>query len=283
MTHYRNTRSVFPKPPQRLLKNMLSLAFSSCPNDTFIFHALVHKLINTHGLQFSVHIDDVESLNHAALQQRYDITKLSFHGYLYVQDNYDLLDAGAALGFGCGPLVVVKKGLDSLLHATIATPGQYTTAHLLFRLRFGNCYDLIHVRFDEILPGIENGRFDAGVIIHEGRFIYQQYNCDMLIDLGKWWEEVTGLPIPLGCIAIHKRHKALKPVIEELIRNSIQFAYNNPDASKDYIRSLAQELDDTVIQQHINLYVNDFSLSLGNTGMKALRTLKEMAQCQNLL
>ncbi len=262
---------------------MLSLAFSSCPNDTFIFYALVHELIDTHGLKFSVHIDDVESLNHAALQQHYDITKLSFHGYLRVQENYDLLDAGAALGFGCGPLVVVKKGLHSLLHATIATPGQYTTAHLLFRLRFGSIYDIIHVRFDEILPGIQAGRFDAGVIIHEGRFIYQQYNCDMLIDLGNWWEEATGLPIPLGCIALHKRQRALKPLIEELIRNSIQYAHSNPFASKDYIRSLAQELDDAVIQQHINLYVNKYTMSLGDVGMMALHTLKEMAQCQNLL
>jgi len=262
---------------------MLSLAFSSCPNDTFIFHALVHKCIDTHDFEFDVHIDDVESLNHAALTQRYDITKLSFHGYLYVQQYYDLLDAGAALGFGCGPLVVTRKGLTNLLNATIATPGQYTTAHLLFLLRFGNLCDITHVRFDEILPGINNGLFDAGVIIHEGRFIYHQYNCDMLIDLGKWWEDVTGMPIPLGCIAIHKRHAHSKPLIEESISQSILYARKNPDASKEYIRSLAQELDDTVIQQHIDLYVNDFSLSLGTTGIKALQTLKEMAQCQGIL
>lgn len=261
---------------------MLSLAFSSCPNDTFIFHALVHKCIDTHNFKFDVHIDDVESLNHAALTQHYDITKLSFHGFLYVQQHYDLLDAGAALGFGCGPLVVTRKGLTNLLNAKIATPGQYTTAHLLFLLRFGNLCDITHVRFDEILPGINNGIFDAGVIIHEGRFIYHQYNCDMLIDLGKWWEDVTGLPIPLGCIAIHKRHADSKPLIEETIRQSILYARKNPDASKEYIRSLAQELDDTVIQQHIDLYVNDFSLSLGTTGIKALQTLKEMAQCRGI-
>lgn len=261
---------------------MLSLAFSSCPNDTFIFHALVHHCINTYDLTFDVHIDDVESLNHAALQQQYDITKLSFHGYLHVQNYYDLLDAGAALGSGCGPLVVTRKGLTNLLNAKIATPGQYTTAYLLFLLRFGNLCDITHVRFDEILPGINNGIFDAGVIIHEGRFIYHQYNCDMLIDLGKWWEDVTGLPIPLGCIAIHKRHAHIKPLIEESIRQSILYARKNPDASKGYIRSLAQELDDTVIQQHIDLYVNDFSLSLGDTGIKALKTLQEMAQCRGI-
>ncbi|MCX8125346.1 MAG: 1,4-dihydroxy-6-naphthoate synthase [Spirochaetes bacterium] len=262
---------------------MLSLAFSSCPNDTFIFHALVHKLIDTRGLEFNVYIDDVETLNHAALNQQYDITKLSFHGFLYAQKDYELLDAGAALGFGCGPLVVIKKGLKDIINATVATPGQYTTAHLLFRLRFGSLNDIIHVRFDEILPGIDSGRFDAGVIIHEGRFIYHNYNCDVLIDLGKWWEDITGLPIPLGCIAIHKRHSSLKPVMEELIRNSIQYAWNNPHASREYIRSLAQELDNTVLQQHIDLYVNDYSISLKDTGMKALQTLKEMAQCQNLL
>ncbi len=262
---------------------MLSLAFSSCPNDTFIFHALVHRLIDTHGLAFDVHIDDVESLNHAALNQQYDITKLSFHGFLYAQAHYELLDAGAALGSGCGPLVVARKGLDSLLHATIATPGHYTTAHLLFRLRFGSLYDIIHVRFDEILPGIENGRFDAGVIIHEGRFIYHKYNCDMLIDLGTWWEDVTGLPIPLGCIVIHKRHAHIKPLIEESIRQSLLYARKNPDASREYIQSLSQEMDDAVIQQHIDLYVNEYSLSLGWAGIKALHTLKEMALCQNLL
>jgi len=262
---------------------MLSLAFSSCPNDTFIFHALIHNCIDTHDLTFNVHIDDVESLNHAALNQEYDITKLSFHGFLYVQNNYELLDAGAALGFGCGPLVVTRKGLSNLLNAKIATPGQYTTAHLLFLLKFGNLCDITHVRFDEILPGISGGIFDAGVIIHEGRFIYHKYNCDMLIDLGKWWEDVTGLPIPLGCIAIHKRHAHIKPLIEESIRQSILYAKENPDASRQYIRSLAQELDDAVIQQHIDLYVNDFSLSLGATGIKALQTLKEMAQCRGIL
>ncbi|MGQ9843819.1 MAG: 1,4-dihydroxy-6-naphthoate synthase [Spirochaetota bacterium] len=262
---------------------MLSLAFSSCPNDTFIFHALIHKCINTYDFTFNVHIDDVESLNHAALNQEYDITKLSFHGFLYVQDTYELLDAGAALGFGCGPLVVTKKGLGNLLNAKIATPGQHTTAYLLFLLKFGNVYDITHVRFDEILPGIDGGKFDSGIIIHEGRFIYHKYNCDMLIDLGKWWEDITGLPIPLGCIAIHKRHAHIKPFIEESIRKSILYAKENPDASRQYIRLLAQELDDAVIQQHIDLYVNDFSLSLGDTGTKALQTLKEMAQCRGIL
>lgn len=262
---------------------MLSLAFSSCPNDTFIFHALVHKCINTHDLTFNVYIDDVESLNNAALNQEYDITKLSFHGFLYVQDTYELLDAGAALGFGCGPLVVTKKNLVNLLNAKIATPGQHTTAYLLFLLKFGNVCDITHVRFDEILPGIDSGKFDSGVIIHEGRFIYHKYNCDILIDLGKWWEDITGLPIPLGCIAIHKRHAHIKPLIEESIRQSILYAKENPDASRQYIRLLAQELDDAVIQQHIDLYVNDFSLSLGDTGIKALQTLKEMAQCRGIL
>ncbi|HOR94597.1 MAG TPA: 1,4-dihydroxy-6-naphthoate synthase [Spirochaetota bacterium] len=262
---------------------MKTLAFSSCPNDTFIFHALVHSLIDINGLSFSTHIDDVESLNHAALNQQYDITKLSFHGFLHVQDNYELLDAGAALGFGCGPLVITRKGLNNIQHAVIATPGIYTTAHLLFRLCFGNSNELVHVRFDEILPGIQQGIFDAGVIIHEGRFVYQNYNCDMLIDLGKWWEDVTGLPIPLGCIAIHKKHSAQKSLIEEMIRNSLDYARRHPYDSKEYIHKLAQELDETVIQQHIDLYVNDFSVSLGHTGHNALAALREMAQCQNLL
>ncbi len=262
---------------------MLSLAFSSCPNDTFVFHALIHKCIHTHDLDFSVHIDDVESLNNKAFQQEYDITKLSFHGFLYAQKNYELLDAGAALGFGCGPLVVIQKGRKNILHARVATPGKYTTAHLLFRLRFGSLCQIEHVRFDKILPGIQRGIFDAGVIIHEGRFIYQNYNCDMLIDLGKWWEDVTGLPIPLGCIAIHKRHAHLKPLIEELIRNSIEYARKNPDASKEYIHSLALELDSNVIQQHIDLYVNDYTLDMGDEGVMAVWKLLGLAEEMGLV
>lgn len=262
---------------------MYSLAFSPCPNDAYIFHALVHGLIDKHSVSTSVHILDVESLNYAALHQLYDITKLSFHGFLHVQNSYELLDAGAALGFGCGPIVVARKGVDNLLHTAVATPGLYTTAHLLFRLRFGSICQLSHVRFDEILPGIQNGTFDAGVVIHEGRFVYHNYDCDLLLDLGRWWEETTGLPVPLGCIALHKRHASIKPALENMIRHSIRYAHNNPHASKSYIHSLAQELDDDVIRQHISLYVNEYSISLGHDGNKALNTLEEMAKCQNLL
>ena len=163
---------------------MKTLAFSSCPNDTFIFHALVHSLININGLSFSTHIDDVESLNHAALNQEYDITKLSFHGFLHVQDNYELLDAGAALGFGCGPLVITRKGLNNIQHAVIATPGIYTTAHLLFRLRFGNSNEFVHVRFDEILPGIQQGIFDATGIRGLMLYHFEAYSFLLCLRLG---------------------------------------------------------------------------------------------------
>lgn len=262
----------------------MDIAFSSCPNDTFIFHAMLHDHVDTGDVIYQSHISDVEDLNHRAMDGMYAVSKLSFHAYLHLRHAYTLLDSGAALGYGCGPLVVASSR-RSLHGRKVAIPGQYTTAHLLLKLWDPDITDIHVARFDEILPGIQSGRFDAGVIIHEGRFVYPSYGCIEIVDLGKWWEEKTGMPIPLGCIAIRNDQHSIqyRETVENHIRKSVRFAFDNPQYSRDYIKSLAQELDDHVIQEHINLYVNDFTISLGEKGREAIRTLEEMAKCKNII
>jgi 1,4-dihydroxy-6-naphthoate synthase len=261
----------------------LDIAFSPCPNDTFIFHALIHGLIDTGPYTFTPRIADVEELNSKAFESAYAVSKLSFCAYLSLKDRYTLLDSGSALGFGCGPLLVAREQLDSLENARIAVPGTYTTAYLLLRLWNPGLNHIETVRFDEILPGIASGRFDAGLIIHEGRFVYSSYNCIRIVDLGEWWESQTGLPIPLGCIALRNDLLDHKDVFETLIRSSLRYARNNPGASRNFIKSLSQEMDDTVIKEHISLYVNEFSLSLGDTGLEAIRVLEEKARCRGII
>jgi len=259
----------------------IDIAFSSCPNDTFVFHAMLNNLVDTKGLSFTQHIDDVESLNQQAKKGVYQVSKLSFAAWLKLKDKYELLDSGAALGFGCGPLLVARSRDIPVKDAIIAVPGIDTTANMLFQLRYPEAKNKIIVRFDEILPGIKSGKFDAGVIIHEGRFVFKDYGCEQVIDLGEWWEEETSSPIPLGCIAIRKDGETIihKDNIEAIIRDSVRFAFDNPDESRDYIKSFAQEMDDDVIEQHINLYVNKFTLSLGEKGEKAVQKLEEMSGC----
>ncbi|MFC1495201.1 1,4-dihydroxy-6-naphthoate synthase [Thermodesulfobacteriota bacterium] len=268
-----------------MTSNKLDIAFSSCPNDTFVFHAMLNNLVDTKGLSFTRHIDDVESLNQLAKNSVYHVSKLSFGAWLKLRDRYELLDSGAALGFGCGPLLVGHSKDISVEDSLIAVPGIDTTANLLFRLRYPDAENIKVVRFDEILPGIREGRFEAGVIIHEGRFVFRDYGCEQIIDLGEWWEEETSAPIPLGCIAIRRDEDTIihKSNIENIIRDSVSFAFDNPGASRDYVKSLAQEMDDDVIEQHIKLYVNEFTLSLGEKGKKAVETLEEMSRCKGIL
>jgi 1,4-dihydroxy-6-naphthoate synthase len=261
----------------------LDIGFSPCPNDTYTFHALTQGQIDTAPYVFISHIADVEELNNRAFAMTHAVTKLSFAAYLGLKDRYTLLDAGSALGYGCGPLLVAGKPMDNFEKAHIAVPGRYTTAYLLLRLWQGKIGNIEFVRFDEILPGIASGRFDAGVIIHEGRFVYPSYGCMKIIDLGEWWESETRLPIPLGCIAVRNELLPHKTAVEGLIRDSLAYAREHPGASRDFIRLHAQELDDGVIREHISLYVNDFSLSLGETGMQAARTLEDMARCRDVL
>ena len=262
----------------------IHLGFSSCPNDTFMFHAMLHGLVDTGSYRFVSHIDDVEALNIKAFDQALQVTKLSFCAYLQLRDKYVLLDAGAALGYGCGPLLVAKSSEICLDEARIAVPGEHTTAYLLLKLWAPTIKNVEVTRFDTILPGIADGIFDGGVIIHEGRFVFPDYNCVKIVDLGEWWEVKTGLPIPLGCIAVSRDAETIahKEAIEDILRQSIQYAFDHREASRQFMREHAQELDDKVIDEHVALYVNEFSLTLGKTGRKAVKTLAEMARCQTI-
>jgi 1,4-dihydroxy-6-naphthoate synthase len=195
-----------------------------------------------------------------------------------LQDQYALLDSGAAFGFGCGPLVVARKKNVSLRNARVAIPGIHTTACMLFQAWCSDPVELVPMQFDAILPAVQHGDVDAGIVIHEGRFVFERYDCHCLCDLGAWWEEKTELPVPLGCIATHREQVSASEhnCIEKIIRESLLYARQYPEASRAYIRSLAGELDDAVIDAHISLYVNDYSLSLGDKGRAVMKTLEEL-------
>lgn len=255
----------------------LSLAFSPCPNDTFIFHALLHGLAAAEGYSFMAHIADVEALNAAAFSRRFQVTKLSAAAWLRLKDGYELLDSGGALGFGCGPLVVAAKGRKLTAASRIAVPGLNTTALLLLKGWNPSLKNLVEDRFDRILPGIRAGMYDAGVIIHEGRFVYRDFKCEKLADLGEWWERETGCPVPLGCMAARRDPETLRHAraVESLIAASVRRAFADPAAARAYVRRHAPTATAAVIDAHIKLYVNDFSVSMGEAGRKAFRTLEE--------
>lgn len=260
----------------------LSLGFSPCPNDTYIFHALVHGLV-TGAPEFApICLEDVETLNQWALQSRLDVSKLSFHALGHVLEDYVLLPAGAALGRGCGPLLVAREQLDpaELPGKRVALPGRYTTAAMLLGLFAPACLpaagsdlpaNLRLLRFDRIMPALVAGEIDAGVIIHESRFTYRQRGLKLLVDLGAWWEEMSGLPIPLGGIAARRSLGQEKlTAIADAIRHSLAQARRNPAGAMEYIRRHAGELDNEVMRAHIDLYVNDFSYELGAKGKQAI-------------
>lgn len=258
----------------------LTLGFSPCPNDTFIFDAMVHHKIDTEGLDFEYHLADVEKLNNEAFNQVPDITKLSFHAFMHVAGNYLLLDSGAALGFGAGPLVVSRKvaGFEELAGKIIGIPGVYTTANLLFSLAMTRPVVKKELLFSDIENAILAGELDAGVIIHESRFTYQSKGLRKLADLGEFWEQETGLPVPLGGIAAHRRlGSQVIAKVNRTIRRSIEFAFSNKGSLNEFIRCNAREMNETVMQQHIDLYVNQFSVSLGNEGENAVKKMFEYA------
>ena len=261
----------------------LQTAFSSCPNDTFIFHAMIHGLVDTKNFKFKEYISDVEELNTFAMLQKFPITKLSFHAYLHLKKHYTLLNSGAALGHGCGPLLISKDQNLNLEKAKIAIPGEYTTANMLMKLWNPHIKNTESVRFDEIMPGILSGKYDAGLIIHESRFIYQDLGLSSIIDLGQWWESETSMPIPLGCIALRNDQLAHLDSINSILHSSIDYAFNNKTASDTYIKNHAQELKDSIIDSHIDLYVNKYSLNLGEEGLNAIKTLEKMAKDKNIL
>ena len=251
----------------------ISVAYSPCPNDTFIFC----QLSQVAGVNTYMH--DVETLNRFSFEGKYDVTKLSFYAWLLVQDTYELLNVGAALGRGCGPLVISKneKPLDE--DAIIAVPGEFTTAHLLLRLWNPPLKNRIFMPFDQIMGAVESGEADAGVIIHEGRFVYKERGFHCLQDLGEWWEGHTGQPIPLGCIAARKTlGKKHITEIEQALKASICAAFDDPASTTTYVKAHAQELADEVTSEHIKTYVNDFTLDLGDEGRAAINTLQDMAK-----
>lgn len=267
-------------------KTSLTLAYSTCPNDTFLFHAMVHGLIPLNDLSYSVVLDDVESLNRKACDGLYHISKLSFAAIGNLQDTYGLLRSGAALGRGCGPLIVARKGanLRKIKDAKIAVPGLQTTANLLLGLYLGKKPDGIPMVFDRIMPAVSSGEYDFGVIIHEGRFTYPSYGLELVADLGEWWERETSLPIPLGGIAVRRDLPGdVIHMIEKTIAESVRYGFKNPENSKTYIKHHAQELEDDVIRQHISLYVNDFTIDLGEEGETAINHFFELAQQKGLM
>jgi len=265
--------------------NKHTLAYSPCPNDTYIFYAMIHQEITCEDLYFDVIHADVEQLNQAAKQGKYDITKLSFHAVGHLLDNYTILKTGAALGYNCGPLIVAPIGCDlSVLSAnTIAVPGIWTTANLLLGLYLKTNPNVIPMSFEKIMPAIQQGQYAAGVIIHEGRFTYHQYGLTCLLDLGQWWEDETGFPVPLGCIALKRSLSHLSSSIEQCMMNSLDFSRQYPEKATTYIKQYAQETSDDVIRQHIDLYVNDDTRYLSETGKRAIETLFERARSYGLM
>jgi 1,4-dihydroxy-6-naphthoate synthase len=261
---------------KREISMTFTLGFSPCPNDTFIFDALVNKKIDTEGLDFEVLLEDVETLNQWALKGKLDISKISYGVLPLILDRYELLDAGGALGKGVGPLLISRRPipLAGIGDCSIAIPGQRTTAHLLFSLAFPGARHKEFMIFSGIEEAVLSGRTDCGVIIHENRFTYQQKGLVKLMDLGEYWEKETGAPIPLGGIVFRAgQDPVLAARVNKLIRKSLEYAFSRYPALPDYVKAHAQEMDESVMRQHIDLYVNDYSLSLGEDGRKAIETL----------
>ena len=281
-------------------KKPYTLAYSSCPNDTFIFKGIAKKLLDTTGMDFNIVLEDVETLNQNAAKGAYDITKLSFAALGNLLDKYALLRTGAALGMGCGPLVISlpnrslydkkdDKGECPPGKQVIAVPGLGTTACHLFRFYMADLFPevettIIPMPFERVMPAVMEKRADFGVIIHEGRFVYQDMNLEMRADLGQWWEDKTSLPIPLGCIAVKRSMDPARALeIQTLIGESIDQGFLHPTLGDEYIQEYAQEMEKDVIQQHIGLYVNEFSKDIGDIGTTAVTTFFEYAARAGLM
>ena len=289
----------------------LTLGFSPCPNDTFIFDALIHHKIDTEGLEFEVFYDDVETLNQKAFRDELNITKLSYHAFAYIVDKYVLLDAGSALGFGVGPMLIFKPPIEKFAFDTVQTkfedeeitsvrtttnmtsllskskigiPGKYTTANFLLSLAFPDATNKIEMVFSDIENALLNDEIDFGLIIHENRFTYQDKGLRKVIDLGEYWEQRTGCAIPLGGIVANRnlpldvQHK-----INRVLKKSVEFAFANPKSGLEFIRSHAQEMSEEVMYKHIELYVNKYSLDLGEEGRKAINLLFDTAREKGII
>ena len=259
----------------------LTLGFSTCPNDTFIFDAMIHHKVDTEGLKFDVLMADVEELNQNALAGNIDITKLSYHAYAYLADSYKLLTSGSALGHKNGPLVISKHKVykDEVETLKIAIPGKHTTANLLFSIAFPSAKNKTEYLFSDIEEVILSGEVDAGVIIHENRFTYREKGLKKIMDLGEDWEAKTNCPIPLGGIVIRRTiEEDVQQKVNRVLKRSVEFALQDPVSSRMFVKSHAQEMDDEVIQKHIGLYVNNYTVELGEIGKNAVQLLFQQAE-----
>lgn len=264
----------------------LTLGFSPCPNDTFIFDAMIHEKVDTEGLEFDVLLGDVEDLNQQAFNKSLDITKLSYHALGYCLNDYKLLDAGSALGNNCGPLLIAKRAMTEteVNKAHIAIPGKYTTANFLMSLAYPQAKNKIEMLFSDIENAVLNNEVDAGLIIHENRFTYAEKGLVKLMDCGAYWEDTYKLPIPLGGIVVKEAlPKEVQERVNRVLQRSVRFALDNPNASIEYVKNHAQEMDIEVMYQHIKLYVNDYTADLGIKGKEAVTTLFTIAREKGII
>ena len=258
-----------------------TIGFSPCPNDTFIFDALVNNKIDTEGFEFEPVLEDVQTLNKWAIEKKLDISKISYGVLPLVIKDYSVLQSGGALGKGVGPLLISKNAVADLSKAvddmTIAIPGENTTAHLLFSFAFPSATKKQFLVFNEIENAVLSGKVDAGVIIHENRFTYQDKGLVKLVDLGEYWEQNTGAPIPLGGIIVKKEiDQSTQKKLDRLIKKSVEYSFKNYPQISSYISSHSQEMSEEVMRKHIDLYVNNFSLDLGEEGQQAVNTFLEV-------
>jgi 1,4-dihydroxy-6-naphthoate synthase len=260
--------------------NKLTLGYSPCPNDTFIFDAMVHQKIDTEGLEFEVTLADVEELNHKAFKRELDITKLSYHALGFLIEDYALLNSGSALGSGVGPLLISKNkySADEVNQLKIAIPGKFTTANFLLSISFPEATNKVELLFSDIEKAVIDGEVDAGLIIHENRFTYHQRGLHKIMDMGEFWEQETQALIPLGGIVINRKFdQEIQEKVDRVLRRSIQFAFDHPESCMEYVKQHAQEMEESVMRQHIGLYVNEYSLNLGTKGRYAVESLFNLA------
>ncbi len=264
----------------------LTLGFSTCPNDTFIFDAMVHGRIDCEGLDFELILADVEELNKAAFAGNVDITKLSYHAFVYVAHRYKLLNSGSALGNNNGPLLVSSQAIsvENIPHLRIAIPGKNTTANLLLSIAYPEAKNKTEYLFSDIEELVLSGKADAGLLIHENRFTYQARGLKKIADLGEFWQQTYNQPIPLGGIVVNRRLPlAVQQKIDRVLLRSVDYAFQNPLAGLDFIRQHAQEMDEEVMYKHIHLYVNNFTRQLGEVGKNAIRKLYSVAAEKNII
>jgi len=264
----------------------LTVAYSPCPNDTFMFHDLAMGDLTLPDRRIEVQLHDIETLNRMALAGTFDVTKVSFHTYLLVRSQYHLLGVGAALGFGCGPVVISNGRIAAgeIAQARVAVPGKLTTAHLLLELWEPRITDKVFVRYNKVMDMVAGGEVDAGVVIHEGRFVYERAGLELLTDLGLWWQEQTRLPIPLGGIVARKSlgEKTIGQ-FESLLRRAIGNSMANPSATREYVLKHAAEMDRDVLDEHIKAFVNDYSLELGDEGRAAVAEMRQRARAAGII